>query len=93
MTQNKEKTESKLICDNTIGTWYNVCYLKHWSLYGRKPIFRCEDEVREYCKYEELMINNINGLGIGCVFFINKNNQMVVLPWCAIISMVPVDKK
>ena len=93
MTENKAKTELKLIYNNTIGTWYNVCYLKHWSLYGRKPIFRYEDEVREYCKCEELMINNINGLGIGCVFFINKNNQMVVLPWCAIISIVPVDKK
>lgn len=87
----EERQKAIQIQNNTFGTLYNVCYLKHWNLYGKRPVFK-DDEIIEYCKCEKLRVDNINGYGIGVVYFINEKNQMVVLPWCAIISMTPVNE-
>ena len=88
---NEERKKIIQIQNNTFGTLYNVCYLKHWIFYGKRPVFH-EYEITSFCKTERLRIDNINGYGIGLVFFINEKNQMVVLPWCAIISMIPIDE-
>lgn len=87
MTQEERKRFNE-VQDATIGFLYKVCYIKNWTDYG-KNIIRNND-ILEYCKSEELRIDNINGWGIGFVFFINKDNKLVYLPWCAIISMVPI---
>lgn len=87
----EERQKAIQIQNNTFDTLYNVCYLKHWNLYGKRPVFK-DDEIIEYCKCEKLRVDNINGYGIGVVYFINEKNQMVVLPWCAIISMTPVNE-
>ena len=87
----KEREKAIQIQNNTLGTLYNVCYLKHWSLYGKRPVFK-DNEVIEFCKCERLRVDNINGYGVGVVYFINEKNQIIVLPWCAIISMTPVNE-
>lgn len=70
----------------TFGTWYKVIYHKYPSCYGYMNI------KNDDCTLI-LKIENINGYGIGQLFFTNKDNRLLVLPWSAIVSMLPIENQ
>lgn len=84
MKRFKEQQEST--CD----TLYSVTYIKSAGNYGEICPRRGESP---YYITRELTLINVNGYGIGTVFFVNKDDKLVVLPWSAIISMIPVEEK
>lgn len=74
--------------DNSFGIWYKVCFVPIKSKY------QVIDENRRDTSnfvFENLRLDNINGWGIGTLFFTNERNQLVVLDWRSIISMYPLN--
>lgn len=86
-----EKENIIKIHEATIGTKYLVSFWKNLCNYPHQPLIRNND--LSDIATEELIVDNINGLGIGQVYFINDKNQIILLPWCAIISMIPINEK
>lgn len=84
--ENKDNTKN-----NTIGTKYLVSFWKNVYNYPNRPLIRNSD--LQDIITEELIVDNINGYGIGQIYFINNKNQTLLLPWCAIISMIPINEK
>lgn len=83
MNNENRKNFDKTI-DNFFGKWYTVCFItKDYSSF--KDTRRCE----KYFKYANLRLDNVNGWGIGTLFFTDENNRLVVLDWRNIISMIP----
>lgn len=88
---NKDKENIVKIYEATIGTRYLVSFWKNIYNYPHQPLIENNDLAD--ITTEELIVDNINGLGIGQVYFINNKNQIILLPWCAIISMIPIKEK
>lgn len=83
-----DKERFKKQQDSTFGTLYEVTYIKSPCNYGEICPRRGEES---YYTKKELTIENINGYGIGTVFFSDCKDRLIVLPWSAIISMIPVE--
>lgn len=69
--------------------WYDVCY----CIPTVGETFRDVRRRSDGYYHQKFKLSNINGIGIGTVFFVNQKNQLVVLDWQNIISMIPVDNK
>ena len=76
----------------TYGSWYKVCYIKNSGLYGDQHMLYRNEDILLYSKVETFRLDNMNGYGIGTLFFNNIDDRLVVLPWSAIISMIPIDE-
>lgn len=71
---------------NSVGSWYGVCYcvpLRHMD-------FKEARRDTERFIHSKLRLDNIGGWGYGNLCFVNEKNQLVVLDWRQIISMLPV---
>ena len=83
MINENRKNFDKTI-DNSFGKWYTVCFIaKNYNSFDETR--RCEN----HFKYASLRLDNVNGWGIGTLFFTDESNRLVVLDWRNIISMIP----
>ena len=83
MNNENRKNFDKTI-DNSFGKWYRVCFIaKDYNSFDDTRRYE------KYFKYANLRLDNINGWGIGTLFFTDENNRLVVLDWRNIISMIP----
>lgn len=74
---------------NSVGSWYKICYcvpFKHMD-------FKEARQNTERFIYDRLRLDNIGGWGHGNLYFVNEKNQLVVLDWKQIISMIPIPTK
>lgn len=87
----EENQELVKVLEKSSGTWYHVCYcLPHLgeTFYDVRRTNRSDGYSRQ-----QLKLINMNDIGTGAVFFVNKENQLVTLDWRNIISMIPMDNK
>lgn len=80
--------DGKKVIENSFGTWYKVCFVPIKSKY--QTIDENRRDMNNFV-FENLRLDNINGWGIGTLFFTNEKNQLVVLDWRSIISMYPLN--
>ena len=82
--------DGKQVIENSFGTWYKVCFVpRKYCGITFNEVRRNEDNYI----YSTLRLDNINGWGIGTVFFTNEQYQIVVLDWKNIISMIPLNEQ
>lgn len=79
----------KNIESNSVDSWYNVCYCVPFRHMDFKET-RC-DTTR--FAYNKLRLDSLGGWGQGNLYFVNDKDQLVVLDWRQIISMIPIPTK
>ena len=94
--ENKEYYKNKEYCkiiEDMIGHYYNIETICNKDcLYSLLP--SKHGIVNSFVRtYRHLKLVNVNGMGTGQAHFINDEGQYILLPWCYIISMIPVEVK
>jgi len=71
-----------------LGTTYKVTFIP--NVYEAVENRRHPNSYTNIIHSQKLILENINGYGCGTLFFVDKDNKLVVLDWVQIISMLPL---
>lgn len=83
--------ESGLNCNKEkefLNKKYDIVVWKNAIDYGT----RMDSELIKMTKrttFKNVELLNYNGLGIGTAYFKGEDGTFIILPWCAIVSMIP----